>query len=212
MPLKETIDDIGERAGEIFDSIGEAASSAFDTLSAAASDTVEVQKKKSKINSNKRIIDADYTKIGKVIYERFAEGSFADDELACLFNEITESKVKIRDLQIEIEHIKATRKEAKEAKAEARAEARAEKAEAAARAEAGGAADIKGPIVEVEPEDTAAADATEAAVDAADATDATEAAVDTAAVDATEAAVDAADTTEAASDTDEKAEEPKTEE
>ena len=201
MPLKETIDDIGERAGEIFDSIGEAASSAFDTLSAAASDTVEVQKKKSKINSNKRIIDAHYTKIGKVIYERFAEGSFADDELACLFNEITESKVKIRDLQIEIEHIKATRKEAKEAKAEARAEARAEKAEAAARAEAGGAADIKGPIVEVEPEtEETDSDVTEAAADVADATD------------ATEAAVDAADTTEAASDTDATAEEPKTEE
>ena len=113
MAIKETIDDIGERAGEVFETIGEAASNAFDTISAAASDTVEVQKRKSSINKNKRIIEADYAKVGKVIYDRFAEGEFADEELACLFNEISDAKVKIRDLQVEIDQIKSKKAEAR---------------------------------------------------------------------------------------------------
>ncbi len=107
MALKDTFDDIGDRAGEVFESIGEVASGAFDTISAAASDTIEVQKRKSRINSARKIVEADYVKIGKVIYDRFVEGQFSDEELACLFNEISESKVKIRDLETEIDFIKS---------------------------------------------------------------------------------------------------------
>ncbi|MCR5147558.1 MAG: hypothetical protein K6C35_01190 [Eubacterium sp.] len=67
---------------------------------------IEVGKCKSKISKEKSVIKNDYEKIGRIMYKRYKNDGFTDEELNCLFSEIEASRDNIAEYEEEIKRIK----------------------------------------------------------------------------------------------------------
>ncbi|MCR5368903.1 MULTISPECIES: hypothetical protein [Eubacterium] len=80
--------------------------SALRTIGDKTSTAIEVGKIKSKISKEKSIIRSDYEKIGRIMYKRYKNGGFSDEELNCLFSDIEASRENIINYEEDIKRVK----------------------------------------------------------------------------------------------------------
>lgn len=88
-----------------WENLGKKITETADTVVEKTGQTVEVQKLKSKVRIQERRIEKDYQNLGKIIYEKYADGEVLDSEYADLCKDIEESKDVIRDLEDEIRDV-----------------------------------------------------------------------------------------------------------
>ena len=81
--------------GDFFTDFGETISKAAKDLGNRADSFVETQKIRAKILSEQKMIDKDFSDLGKMIYKRYVDGEPLDETMAEVCEDVTQRKIAI---------------------------------------------------------------------------------------------------------------------
>lgn len=79
-------------AGDFFTDFGATISKAAKDIGNRADSFVETQKIRTKILSEKKLVEKDFTDLGKMIYKRYVEGEPLDETMAEICEDVTQRK------------------------------------------------------------------------------------------------------------------------
>ncbi len=81
--------------GDFFTDFGETISKAAKDLGNRADSFVETQKIRAKILSEQKMIEKDFTDLGKIIYKKYVDGEPLDETMAEVCEDVTQRKIAI---------------------------------------------------------------------------------------------------------------------
>ena len=81
--------------GDFFTDFGETISKAAKDLGNRADSFVETQKIRAKILSEQKMIEKDFTDLGKIIYKKYVDGEPLDETMAEVCEDVTQRKISI---------------------------------------------------------------------------------------------------------------------
>ena len=81
--------------GDFFTDFGETISKASKDLGNRADSFVETQKIRAKILSEQKMIEKDFTDLGKIIYKKYVDGEPLDETMAEVCEDVTQRKIAI---------------------------------------------------------------------------------------------------------------------
>ena len=81
--------------GDFFTDFGETISKAAKDLGNRADSFVETQKIRAKILSEQKMIEKDFTDLGKIIYKKYVDGDPLDETMAEVCEDVTQRKIAI---------------------------------------------------------------------------------------------------------------------
>ena len=81
--------------GDFFTDYGETISKAAKDLGNRADSFVETQKIRAKILSEQKMIEKDFTDLGKIIYKKYVDGEPLDETMAEVCEDVTQRKIAI---------------------------------------------------------------------------------------------------------------------
>ena len=81
--------------GDFFTDFGETISKAAKDLGNRADSFVETQKIRAKILSEQKMIEKDFTDLGKIIYKKYVDGEPSDETMAEVCEDVTQRKIAI---------------------------------------------------------------------------------------------------------------------
>ena len=81
--------------GDFFTDFGETISKAAQDLGNRADSFVETQKIRAKILSEQKMIEKDFTDLGKIIYKKYVDGEPLDETMAEVCEDVTQRKIAI---------------------------------------------------------------------------------------------------------------------